>query len=1016
MKRLKLSAEGRLRASVQVALAFGATSVALGGTAFAADAEAPATQLEKVQVTGSRIRSVDIQTSNPVFTLSRDQITATGATTLGDLLQSIPAATGVVTNPQVNNGGGNGGASVNLRGVGAERTLVLLDGRRVIGTTFSDISYVDLNTLPINMVERIEVLKEGASTIYGSDAIGGVINIITRSRFNDGELQFIYGRTQHNDGTHKNVNATIGAGSSSGHAVVGLEYDRQGIIKAKDRTLTSLPTAFYYTALDPNAGTSGRVPTGRYTVDGFTPAPNAHDTDCPTPLLFNGVTRIEGHTGTSTSDFRNFCSNSGPGYTDRYNFLPDNLLLTPARRFAGFLLGEHDLFSTGIVSGVKGYLEGFITHTVSNNQLAAEPIDNGTVQSVIGPTIISKDNIYNPFGVDIAKYALRPTLVGDRIETVSTSTYQGTLGIKGMLDRFDWDAAYTYGRIDQSESDYGFLNFSNLQNELGASYYTDAQGNVLNVAKGAVPPAGAIAHCGTPGSPPINQCTPVNMFGTEGNTVAALGTTANTNTEQDQSQFLATIGGEIINLPAGPLGASLGYEYRKYNFNRIPDGLEQAFLLSENNSKATHGSYDVREWFAEFRIPLLANLPGVESLLIAPGVRFSNYSTFHNTVNSKIGLEYRPYEDLKLRATFADVFRSPTVNDLFRGNLQDAPGYTDPCTKYGSAANPVTPNGDLACEHVTPNGTFKATNTQATAVRIANPDLKPEKGFTTDFGFVFNPSFYRPLTVEADYFKYNIRNDIGLLTTNTSVNTCFTTGQLCSLTIGGQNFDLVGRGDDGQLTNSIEPTVNAGVLTVQGFDFGFRLSYPKTPVGGFVITVDTTYLQKWDTTTEFQGLLLDRESLAGQTDGGVNGTFPRWKSFATLSWNLGPFSAQLRDRFLGTVGEGGQTFNGSPDVAIDVGDTGTCNGSEDTAVNKFGVEVLCRRSVGVANYVDGSFSYDVKPIQAKFTVGITDIFNQGGKFVASAAAGGLGTGYPTDPATYDITGRAFFASVKFDYK
>ena len=996
MKRLKLSAEGRLRASVRVALAIGATSVALGGTAFAADAE-PATQLEKVQVTGSRIRAVDIQTSNPVFTIDRAGIRATGATTIGELLQSLPAAAGVVTNPQVNNGGGNGGAEVNLRGLGGERTLVLLDGRRVIGTTFSDISYVDLNTFPVNMIERIEILKEGASAIYGSGAIGGVVNILTRKRFTAGELEGTYGRTQHNDGTRQNVNATWGSGTNESHVVVGLNYERQNSINASARPLTSHPTAFYYTALDPNAGTSGRVPGGRWTL----PAGSA----ARTHYGCGSVTRLDGHSGASEDDYRCFVNNAGPGATDRYNFLPDNLLLTPSKRYEIFALGEHD-----VTHDIQFYGSGYFTHTQSNAQLAAEPFDNGTASAVIGRTTISKDNIYNPFGTDISTFALRPTLVGDRIETVNTSTYQATAGFKGLLDRFQWDTAYTFGRIDQHESDYGFLNFANLKNQLGPSFYSDASGNQVPAGT-----AGATPVCGTPGHI-IPQCTPVNPFGTVGNTIASLGTTANTIVQQDQQTIDANIGGDVVQLPAGPLAANVGFEYRKYTFSKIPDGREQSFELSENNSLTTQGTYNVREYYAEFRVPLLAGLPGVESLTLTPGTRYSNYSSFGNTVNSKIGLEYRPYNDLLIRANYADVFRAPTVNDLFKGALQDSPGFTDPCNGYGGPNNPQTANGDLACQNVPTDGTFKQLNTQASAVRTGNTDLKPEKGFMTDFGLVFNPSWYHPLTVEVDYFKYSINKNIGLLDSQNSVNACFNQGQLCQ---------FVGRDSDGQLNASIEPTFNLGALVTQGLDFGIRLSYPKAAVGsialgGFVLSVDTTYLQKWETSTVVAGQTLDFQSLAGQTDGGGNGTFPRWKSFATLTWNLGPFSASLRDRFIGTVGEGSVYFNGNPDSAIDVNDAGQCGTTNAGTVpadpsDPTGLQLLCHRSVGVANYVDLSGTYALKVIDTSFTFGVTDLFNQGGKFTASSILAG-GTGYPTDPAIYDITGRAFFTRVKVEFK
>lgn len=956
------------------------------------DTEKPV-EVDKVQVTGSRIRAVDTETSNPVFSINRDAIRLTGATTIGDLLQQLPAASGVATNPQVNNGGGNGAASVNLRGLGPERTLVLVDGRRVVGTTFSDLDYFDLNTLPINMVERVEVLKEGASAVYGSDAIGGVVNIITRKQFSGAEAEATYGKTTEGDGRHRDINFTYGAHSAHGHAVFGLEYQDQGEIMAKDRAISSLPTAYYYGHKSPNVGTSSRVPGGRW----FLPAGNSFG--C------GSVTRLPGTDGNSLDDYRCFTNNFDVGETDRYNFLGENLLLTPAKRYEAFMEGEND-----VTSNIQFFGFGLFNHTQSNSQLAAEPFDNGTTQAVIGAPVISANNVYNPFGADISTFALRPTLVGDRIETVNTSTYQGTLGFRGtLIDKYQWETAYSYGRIDQHESDYGFLNFSGLLSALGPSFFADADGNAVVPVTPGVAPAGTTAVCGTPGNI-IQQCAPINPFGTIGNTIAATGTTANKVIKQTQKAYDATINGDLFTLPAGPLAAAFGFEWRKYTLDSIPDGLEQAFLLSENNSRPTQGDYEVREFYAELRIPILANKPWVESLILTPGVRHSNYSTFGNTTNAKYGLEYRPIHDLLLRYTYAEVFRAPTVNDLFKGDLQDAPLFTDLCN--GLAADDTDPNHLAACRNVVADGTFRQANNQATAVRKGNPDLQPETGFTTDVGFVYNPSWYRPMTLEADLWHYNIKNAIGLIDTGTSLNACFNFGILC---------EDVGRDADGQLSQGIEPLANLGRFDTSGLDFGVALRYPKTRWGSWTAKVDTAYLADYHTTLEAQGVLLDSIDFQGKGDGGGTGSFPRWKTFSTLTWKGGDFSIDVRDRFIGSFTEGSfYSPQGNQDGAIDANDAGQCAGAGKTApvdpADPTGLQLRCSRKSGIANYVDTSVTYELAKFGAAFTAGVTDMFNQRGRFLASGTLVGNGTGYPTDTTLYDLTGRAFFGRVRVTFK
>src|SRR5581483_12508614 len=183
------------------------------------NAQPPATELEKVEVTGSRIKRVDIETTNPVFTIDRKTIESTGAATLGELLQSTPVVTGVVTNTQVNNGGGTGKADVSLRGLTSSRTLVLLDGVRIIAAASANAGSTDVNALPANMIERIEILKQGASAIYGSDAIGGVVNFITRKNYSGGEVEGEWGKSQEADGAMYNGSMTWGNSTGAGNIV-----------------------------------------------------------------------------------------------------------------------------------------------------------------------------------------------------------------------------------------------------------------------------------------------------------------------------------------------------------------------------------------------------------------------------------------------------------------------------------------------------------------------------------------------------------------------------------------------------------------------------------------------------------------------------------------------------------------------------------------------------------------------------------------------------------------------------
>jgi len=958
---MKLSNDGELRRAVHVAFAVGVVGAGVG-TSEAIAQESGATQLQGVEVTGSRIRRVDTETSDPVFVLDRKSIESSGSANLGQLLQSLPIVTGAVTNPQVNNGGGTGAATIALRGLGAVRTLVLLDGKRIVTT-----NAVDVNAYPTNLIDRIEILKEGAAAVYGSDAIGGVVNIITRKNFKGAEFNAQYGQTQAGDAQQEIVDGTWGATTKGGKVVLGFQYNRQDEIKSSDRYITSAPFGFYYGQLTPLFGSSSRSPFGAYTVPGV-----------------GRVTRIDGTPGTSPTDFRPFRNNFGPdpAGSDRYNFQPFNLALTPQKRYSLFGSGDQK-----VSENTSWFVSAYYNSTRANNQLAPEPVDNATVAALTGgqPVIISAQNAYNPFGRDISSYAIRANAAGPRIAAFDTSNYQLTTGFKGtLLDRFVWDADYTYGRILSTSNTVGFLNFSQIAQQLGPSFF-DANG---------------IATCGTPGAPiPTSSCRPLDIFGTSANNLASLNTDTHSRADTDLSQITTSISGDLFSLPAGTVGAALGFEYRSLHYDFTPDQLAQEFHLSEGNSQATRGGFNVREFYGEVNIPVVKNLPGVKRLDVTVGGRYSNFSSFNGTATGKYGIEWRPYSDLLVRGSYSDVFRAPTVTNLFAGPAQNAPVYTDPCRGLTTPVG-VNANIDAACQNVVRDGSFRATNTQATANVTSNPNLKPEKGYATNFGLVFNPSFYKPLTVTADYYTYQIKDAINTLAYQTVLDACFNFGSFCN---------DVGRGPDGQVALGIQPTTNSDKFFTQGLDLGLRFSYPKTLLGNVTFGVDGTYLQKFlNTTSTPDGVLLASSSTAGQYDANTFGAaFPRVRLYGYLYWNKGPWSATLVDRFIGD-----QTENG-----IDLGQTSTgptgapaCANGVSSDVNAYGSTFLCKRKIGSANYVDLTGSYSIKSIGTTLTVGINDLFSEGSQFVATGFNGA------TDTGLYDIRGRNFYGRVKVDFK
>jgi len=932
------------------------------------NAQPPATELEKVEVTGSRIKRVDIETSNPVFTIDRKTIESTGAATLGELLQSTPVVTGVVTNTQVNNGGGTGKADVSLRGLTSSRTLVLLDGVRIIAAASANAGSTDVNALPANMIERIEILKQGASAIYGSDAIGGVVNFITRKNYSGGEVEGEWGKSQEADGAMYNGSMTWGNSTGAGNIVFGMNYNRQDEIRSADRISTSAPFGYLFNEPTPNFGTSSRGPTGRFFVDS--------GQDCAS------VTRKTGTTGSSTGDFRCYVNNFGTGDTDRYNFQPENLALTPSRRMNFFALANQNLDY-----GLKFFFNGFWNNTKANAQLAPEPFDNGTNYAIFGhEVIISGQSMYNPFHQDIHTYALRASLAGDRVQQYDTDTYQATAGLKGLLlDRFSWSSYVSYGRILQTSQQYGFLNFSQLEQQLGPSFNDPVNGPT----------------CGVQGSYVIPNCTPVNILGTEGANISSLAVTTHDRQNDELKQFAANITGDLFQLPAGPLGAAMGFEYRTEALTFSPDALAQEGHLSENNSGPTAGTTNVREVYGELNVPILNDMFLVHSLSTSLGVRWSGFSKFGSTTNAKYGLEYRPYADLLVRGTYTDVFRAPTILDLYSGPAQNAPTYTDPCNG-ATAPNP-------ACQNVPTDGSFEQGNIQASTTLTSNANLQPEKGYAADVGLVFNPSFYSPLTLELDYWRYSIDNAIESLGIQTSLNACYNHGVLC---------ENIVRGPDGQVSGGLEPNHNVGSFVTQGLDIGFRLSYPNVNLfdmnlGSYVVGADTTYLEKFDYRALEGGQLVSEVKAAGEYDPNVfGGSFPRWRSMAYVFWNQGPWSATLNNYLIGPQTEGSSYFEHFQLSAIDLGDNGECDGATSDVVSSADgtAQIRCKHRIGFADYVDVSASYNLKAIRTTFTLGINDLFNESSPTIVGGLNGAVDTG------AYRVEGRSFYGKVKYLFK
>lgn len=521
----------KLRDAIKFALVASATVVAGTGVAFAQDGDQQtsqqATTLDRIQVTGSRIRSVDAETQQPVLILSREAIEQTGRTSVADVLQQI-AVNGAAINTQFNNGG-DGSAGVDLRNLGSSRTLVLVNGRRWV----SDLGgSVDLNTMPAAMIERIEVLKDGASSIYGSDAIAGVVNIITRDNFEGVEAHTYYGQFNEGDGERESHDITIGVGGDRGNIVFGAAYTKESAVSAGDRAISRDPVFGLGASQYSSISNYGRL--WDLTIDGV-PTDDIDAWGAAAQEDRAGVDEWVIDPGADGRDLDNYHQFTN---ADRYNYAKDNYLRTPQERRSVFLQARYDL-----TDNIALRTDALYNQRVSAQQLAGFPLGEGSYLS--GAQGLLASSYYNPTNGTANARELnwsRRLVEQDRFYEQDVKTFHWYGGLEGSFDIgdrfFAWDAGFNYNSTDQIDTQVGDVNMGNLRLATGASFL-DSDG---------------IVRCGTPDSV-IEGCVPFNPFTSPGeitqDQLNYILFTAKDKYHNKSRSFTANISGDIAQLPGG---------------------------------------------------------------------------------------------------------------------------------------------------------------------------------------------------------------------------------------------------------------------------------------------------------------------------------------------------------------------------------------------------------------------------------------------------------------------------------
>ncbi|HBK47637.1 MAG TPA: TonB-dependent receptor [Xanthomonadaceae bacterium] len=828
-----------------------AVGLCIANAASAQDPNDKTTTLDRIEITGSRIRSVDVETSQPVQILTRQDIEKQGLTSVADVLKRI-SANGATMNTTFNNGG-DGSATVSLRNLGSARTLVLVNGRRwVSGLSGS----VDLNTIPSAIIERVEVLKDGASSIYGSDAIAGVVNIITRSNFDGGEVNAYVGQYGQGDGQRTSFDATLGASTDRSNLVIGVSSVKEDEVMAGDRAISAVPVYGEGSSTYSSYSASGKLRVG--------------NTWMVLPSSASG-------SGSATSPY--YALDQYVPYTTSeygYNYAKDNYLVTPQKRDSLFVQGSYDL-----TDGIRAKFDALYNRRQSAQRLAGFPLSStGT------GILMSGESYYNPYnaayggdGSDVAWSHRLTEYARLYQQDVKTAHFYG--GLEGNFEfggrQFNWDAGFSHNQTDMTETQYGDVNLLNLQNALGASFL-DSDG---------------VVKCGTAGNV-IDGCVPFNPLSPAGavtqDQLDYILFTAHNTYQYKNTSYTANLSGDVVELPAGWMGFAAGVEHREESGYSSPDALIASGYTSGNSFTPTSGGYKLNDYYAELAIPLLKDLPGAQALDVSLAGRFSDYDTFGTTMNYKFGFKWKPIDDLLVRGNYATGFRAPSIEDLYLGSSDSYDSYSDPCSSnsdsYAAVAAACTaagvPSGFVA-EYNSSSGNSGQTIYPFTYT--SNPDLQPEKSKSYTFGFVYSPSWVSGLDVSLDWWKIKITDAITEFSANQILTQCYqyNVSSFC---------DLITRDSTGLVTNIVIQPMNVGAVRMEGYDLAAHYKLPETSFGQFMVSLDSTYVAR----NEQQQ---DGNSAWEAYNGIYHQSNPNWRVRGTLGvdWSYGNFAANWSVRY-----------------------------------------------------------------------------------------------------------------------
>jgi len=964
------------------------------GSAVAAEGPEAPTTVQELIVTGSRLPKADLIADSPIVTVSREDVLRSGALTLdlalNRLPQVVPSYSSAANNPSA-----NGASYVDLRGLGENRNLVLLDGRRVIGANASN--SVDLNTIPAALIERVEVITGGASAVYGADAVAGVVNVILKPRFEGLEAA---GRTlvsERGDGREHDVSVTAGHAFERANIMASVGWAKRDEIGKGERDFSSQA-----------ATPSSAIPTGTYNIPGLNApslatvnavfaqygvAPGAVSTRAGA-LSFNadGTLFYTGQFRNPTLQAQNYRGPMSDVVTAffpdvyAYNFEPFNKLILPLERRSGAIFADAQVTDRitvfGRVMGTRYTAETALAPTpapTDPNPLYPGldvfaftiPATNPFIPPDLATLLASRRGdvpaLEGSGASEEFPYRFRTVALGARESSNKADTYNLLGGMKADLGG-DWRAEMfaSYGRYKRRETQGGLLNVRRLEQLLDS-------------------PTGGTEFC-QDGFNPFSGGGPISSACAD-----FLGVRATYRTEIEQENAVASTSGPMFRLPAGPLLAALGFEYRRVSYDfRPPQGIEPGDLAGFLPQLPVSGSVRFLDVFAEASAPLLADRPFARALDLTVGYRRSDERTTGGVNSFKGELGWKPVEALKLRAAVQRAVRAPDILERYEPAYRFFAVGTDPCAVN---TNPDRSQAvlDLCRRQAAALGFDPSAadeleqGPEVGVINGGNPDLRPEKATTYTLGLVWRPrwdsdwagDFYASL----DWYDIEVKGAIAYADPQLTLDACYNIGgdtnptydpahPACqSFRRSSVDFSLV---DIQALQSNQTKFVTSGV----DMQLGFRTDLAALSGRDWLGRLDTSMQLSWlDRFEQQNSPAQPRIDYAGTIAGAVPGyqSLPKWKGLGTVTWSSGPVQLAVTGRFIDGMEH--RSRRTDPDSTI--------------------------AGVGSAWYWDLSGRWSVNR-RAELRAGVLNLFDRGPEIYEDAVDA------KTDPSTYDVVGRRFW--------